>query len=1367
MNAPTRFVLIPARVTACALDPAQRHLTGLYTRGTSTEQRQRPNDWAWEQPNYAPLASGDAPLEALWKNLHTSELPPPLKLKEQGSAGPAEGSAGPAEGSAGPSVALSWAALSGLGHPLDSARPDSLPALPDRWLVMRIARPIHLNTAAKTELPRWSWSRKAPAPHCWIIDTGVTSGDETSAPVLVKRGATSFERVGCKRTLDQAKEKLPTELRQILSVRGAVGSPDATFAAFAPSSLNNLGFIDKLDDPIFDDVPLEDCALSYFVAGWYRQPELHDPVARMRAEGRSDLEIRRTLGLFGLDELAELLRQGRSEKEIREVLGVPEVEPERKEAFFREEIARVRAREKTRPNDPPADEANIRNALSLGWLLPPLGDRVLVHGMVAYIDYWNPKSYLGPAFGAPVPGSLPANPAQGTFKAEPLRIGFGETAEEALAELAAERDDTKTPQEGEAAERLARLLRTLLAGQAEQLGTIGDAERIELGERRHRFQALPGGTEWTIAVERPDEQAAVAPGVPAKPGASSGVPLRPTASQRADLAAINAAQAEADARVGDIGSLAETTYAAWWMRRHQAAIEGKRSALEKLLETNVATLGTLGGQRKIAADRAAELCGLLQREFNTDFDARKRALEAAIADAQKALAAEKDAARKRVLSERLGVLTAALPRLEKLVLRAAEVPPFFAPREPAVALKGIGARMPPRAPSFLGRDLGAVASDAAPSLTGAGPAYERLEPVIVPKELEDYFPDVGKALAALAAEAALAEEAVAAVVRAESQGVIAFDEKSHVNTWRQRSEAVYSRLDGAAIRPEGPQHVGFTRPTLQLPTADKRQVALAELCTAWTQQPWMPVFLDWKVTWSGRQTFPLMGRTLLSHRPQNLIGGRLHTARKRAAAELIALEQGLMKVVGWDVIAQTLSGLHQQLITRDDAFAKIAPGPDDPHVGACHALLGATSLGPPSPLSRAIEVRREGTLRLDSIRVVDHFGQVLALSEVPVSAAGKRGAQEVALQPRLLEPSRLAVRFARTAPMNATKEQAEAVVRKSPVLGWIVPSLLDRALIVYDGDGQALGMLDRRSAGVRWRPVTPSATLPEETPDLNGVTDPDLKALLAGLIAQSERFQALLEQIDAGLRRTLPAGALAVSSPAAILGRPLALVHTQVQVERRGGPMVDRAWLSDVSSTKAAEADFARVVNATRTNAKVKAHLTVTTGLRSVPDDGVIGWWDGPLDRPIRATRKLATDIAPVLQIAVPVAAPTPPTPLVLLLDPTGSVCFDAPELPATTARMPGSLFEEALGRLAAVLSVEPLLVPSRAALDAMLARPDPEGGRPHVPLPLPVGRQGVAAGARAAVLSIDRIDIPVDAISPTAAVTATEVAAVDGLLLL
>jgi hypothetical protein len=372
--------------------------------------------------------------------------------------------------------------------------------------------------------------------------------------------------------------------------------------------------------------------------------------------------------------------------------------------------------------------------------------------------------------------------------------------------------------------------------------------------------------------------------------------------------------------------------------------------------------------------------------------------------------------------------------------------------------------------------------------------------------------------------------------------------------------------------------------------------------TTW-RQPWVPLWLEWKVTLNGDKTmrgwdlasidlgaregddapaaalsFEFAGRSPINER----LGDALHSG----ISEWLAAEQqrdlanpprsqlsdseeaalGVLndKMGPVDLVSASLDGIREQLLGIP-YVGQVARGPEGPD-GKSFPRADAL----PTPLFG-------GALRLDALRLVDAFGRTL---DVPVSAVRTTSTLEVVgeaasiwLRPRLQHAARWLFRLVDPAhpttadPLLAPEafvDQEDPASAVNPVVGFLLPDHVDEALEFFDVGGTPLGQLghDEITGAVAWEPA-PGRPLPPDAGPLAGLDDHTrIAGLLAAGVVQADvntratdqrpkpsSLSALLRAVDTTLWTVDTFGAIGSPSIAGLVGRPIALVRATVRLE--------------------------------------------------------------------------------------------------------------------------------------------------------------------------------------------------------------------------
>jgi hypothetical protein len=486
-----------------------------------------------------------------------------------------------------------------------------------------------------------------------------------------------------------------------------------------------------------------------------------------------------------------------------------------------------------------------------------------------------------------------------------------------------------------------------------------------------------------------------------------------------------------------------------------------------------------------------------------------------------------------------------------------------------------------------------------------------------------------------------------------------------------------------------------------------------------------------------------------------------------------------------DLLSGALAELHPQLLGLAWADASRS------HRHADGTPILPAPIAPPVLLPA-------GVAWFDALRVVDAFGRtidippgaVVAASSLkpatvtpppaPTPAPGPAPgpapapgadlpAAQLLLRPRITRPSRTLLDFVDAAaadgaePAPAMVDQSGAGSTVSPVCGWLLPDHYDGALEVFDAAAQPLGMLleDIRNRvvweGAPGRPgpagAPPSALSPSDTAARHVVR------LAAALVAadaarradpvtppdEESALAALLRVVDTTAWTVDPLGSLGTEHPSALLGRPIAVLRMQVQIQ------VD----DDLATDASAELALDPASLATRTaayDALTTRRITVRLGELTRTDDGVLGYFVDddysrftPVSSEVLAQARASGRLVGQLGVLGPdVAAPPAITPithpyvddsetplqvrpgqtvrLTVLMAPGGTAHATAGLVPRVATPLSREWIAEPLKKLMPTFRVGPVLVdptavrvPKTTGLpkqQVFTARPDPASWR-------------------------------------------------------
>lgn len=339
-----------------------------------------------------------------------------------------------------------------------SANRLALPALPDRWLVLRLVLP-----KGGTE----------PVLTGWVLE----AERATATPLALWKEGGSAAGAAAGRLIKREQ------------LTGTVGGA-VSWSGVYDAVLNRFAFHDPLAGVGDAD---EDCA-SYLVAGWWSDPAL-DPLDKARSNGSLHelLDQLRWRLMVEWGDQAWSQQQAQAQAALRKALGLETAE----------RFASKRPPKKTAARAAAAAGQAQAQAQATGQVFVPVDKTALVERKVvmasafagdAEVHYaapaWQLRSSLlhGAIYGVPVRGGVLVDrrpPAAG------VAVALGLHDDDLLAGLAAAE---ATPEQRRAAERL---IAAFTAQKVNRLGSADGAVELEEHEHAAAFASLPSGSAGT------------------------------------------------------------------------------------------------------------------------------------------------------------------------------------------------------------------------------------------------------------------------------------------------------------------------------------------------------------------------------------------------------------------------------------------------------------------------------------------------------------------------------------------------------------------------------------------------------------------------------------------------------------------------------------------------------------------------------------------------------------------------------------------------------------------------------------------------------------------------------------------------------
>jgi hypothetical protein len=344
---------------------------------------------------------------------------------------------------------------------------------------------------------------------------------------------------------------------------------------------------------------------------------------------------------------------------------------------------------------------------------------------------------------------------------------------------------------------------------------------------------------------------------------------------------------------------------------------------------------------------------------------------------------------------------------------------------------------------------------------------------------------------------------------------------------------------------------------------------------------------------------------------------------------------------GLDLLSGALSDLHPQLLGLPWSSA-----------GRSHTGSDGTQILP-TPTSPPVLIRG-GVAWFTQARVVDAFGRVIDIAPGSVVTSGSlqpvalavtsqppagqqppgtaqppstdQPAAQLLLRPRITRPGRSLLDFVDASaadgvqPAPAMVNQSDPTGTVSPVCGWLLPDHFDGALEVFDAAAEPLGMLlEDLTGGVVWegapgRPgpagAPPSALSPSDTAARHvvrmaaGMVQADAKRRgdPAATPGEESALSAMLRVVDTTAWTVDPFGALGTEHQSVLVGRPIAVLRMQLQLQIDDdlGVGADAELTLDPAALAIRQAAYDLLSSRA---------ITVRLGELTRTDDGVLGYF--------------------------------------------------------------------------------------------------------------------------------------------------------------
>lgn len=362
---------------------------------------------------------------------------------------------------------------------------------------------------------------------------------------------------------------------------------------------------------------------------------------------------------------------------------------------------------------------------------------------------------------------------------------------------------------------------------------------------------------------------------------------------------------------------------------------------------------------------------------------------------------------------------------------------------------------------------------------------------------------------------------------------------------------------------------------------------------------------------------------------------------------------------------------------------------------------------------------RAGSFRIHLLRLVDTFGRTQSLrvknDKVIVSEAlHTHGAPDrVSLSPRLVQPARLNFRWLaadRGGPNQSDEIEMTAHPNTTPICGWLLPNDLDDSLMIYDAGGAPLGSLraslDAAKSECEWIPAPGGSSM-----SIEHIANGHLKRLVGYLKKQdAASFERFLANVQSAFERIDPESHAQHDALALLVGRPMALVRTTLDLQLRGRPAISQSWNNlrrDMDRDLRGEAQGMAATTTRHSHSATRVQFPIRLGAARQLNDGLVCFWKeasnggAPEYDYEGGPRWPAFDAGSEPDLLQSIG--DPPQKLTMLMDPLGVVHASSGVLPMKSIHIPAAQYANALQKMAMTFLCAPILTTQ---------------GRVEVPLP-------------------------------------------------
>ena len=341
---------------------------------------------------------------------------------------------------------------------------------------------------------------------------------------------------------------------------------------------------------------------------------------------------------------------------------------------------------------------------------------------------------------------------------------------------------------------------------------------------------------------------------------------------------------------------------------------------------------------------------------------------------------------------------------------------------------------------------------------------------------------------------------------------------------------------------------------------------------------------------------------------------------------------------------------------------------------------------------------RAGKCEITALTLVDAFGQIrhwkasskpanTIISEtLPNETADVRNAAPAfLLPPRLSQAARLLFRWlSADGSDDAESNQSPAT---TPVCGWVALNRLDENIMIFLQDGALLGWVPARGGKMTYLPDKSAAD----------ITDPYLKQVVEQIQNPASTF---FEDINTALLTIEPGSHRTRAGRSILESRPLALARAALQLQLSGAPSPHQGYesygvmkLDGANNPLTGPAPSPYIIR--EDCGFTGVHFPLRPGDVSMDDDGLVLYWTLKDDTIAQKYTLVEAEDEADPDIKLPCGPNTPPTRVLLLLDPRAPVHISSGILPVKEISIPPQMYAEAVRNMEYMTRVDPILTPA------------------------------------------------------------------------